>query len=323
MPTDSLFPPGLIADIGGTNARFALVDANGAVRDVRILPCAEHPSLAAAANEYLLGVAPSLRPNRAAFAIASPITSDRVRMTNLHWEFSIAETGEQLGMDSFEVINDFTAIALGVPHVGEKGRRQVGEGEPVKDAPIAILGPGTGLGVSALVPVGNDWMPLVTEGGHVTMSAFSDRESKVLEILRGKFRHVSAERVLSGPGLVNMYLAVCEMRGATADPGIEPAKVTKRAIDGSDDECMETVDLFCAMLGTMAANLAISMGARGGVFIAGGVVPRLGRIFDESRFRLRFEDKGRFGDYMSNIPSYVITHENPAFLGLSNLLMRD
>lgn len=322
MPTNYIDAPGLIADIGGTNARFALVDSNGAVRDVRILPCANYPDIVAAVEAYLTQTAPSMRPIRAAFAIASPITADRVRMTNLHWEFSIRETQNRLGLEEFQVLNDFTAVALSVPHLGEKYRRKVGGGEEVKGAPIAILGPGTGLGVSALVPVGDDWIPLVTEGGHVTMSVFSDRESKVLGVLRQKYHHVSAERILSGPGLLNLYCSVCEMRGTTPEMDIVPAQITKRGLDQSCSECSETLDLFCAMLGTVAANLALSMGARGGVYVAGGIVPRLGNFFDDSRFRLRFEDTDRFHDYMAAIPTYVVTHETPAFLGLSRRLTR-
>ena len=316
---ESLHRPGLIADIGGTNARFALSEADGSVRDAVVLACRDFPDLGAAAEAFLAGISPPAAPRRAAMAVASPVSGDRVDMTNHPWSFSIDDVRRRLGLDDLRVINDFTAIALAIPHLGDGDRLQVGGGEAAPGAPIAVLGPGTGLGVSALIPAGGGWVPLATEGGHVTMAPATGRESAVLAHLQ-RSGHVSAERVLSGAGLVNLYGAVRALDGATADRDVTPAGVTERALDGSCPVAAEAMDMFCAMLGTVASNLCLSLGARGGVYVAGGIVPRLGTAFAASGFRQRFEDKGRFSAHLAAVPTFVLTHKMPAFLGLSHLL---
>ncbi len=308
----------LVADIGGTNARFGLIDDSG-IHDSRIFRCADFPSLEAAAEAYL-GTHPSVRPRRAAFCVAGPVTGDHVVITNLPWSFSVERVRATLGLERLKVINDFTAVALSVPRLREDDRMQVGDGAPEAGAVIGILGPGSGLGVSGLVPGPKGWTALAAEGGHTTMAPVSDRESAVLEQLRKKYDHVSAERVLSGPGLVNLYEALSIIDGR--EPArLTPAEVTGKGTDGSDAHCAEAVEMFCAMLGTVAGNLALTLGARGGVYIAGGVVPKLGPVFAHSRFRKRFTEKGRMRDYLAPIPTYVITHELPAFLGLAEALV--
>ncbi|WP_281292012.1 glucokinase [Nitrospirillum amazonense] len=321
----------LLADIGGTNARFALSESSetaphdahaASISGVRILPCADYPSLEAAAEAYLALEAPGARPKQAAIALAGPVTGDRIRMTNLPWEFSIDGVRRSLSLDRLEVVNDFTAVALSIPALGANDRAQVGDGAPVADAPIAVLGPGSGLGVSSLIPRKRSngqpgWTALATEGGHVTMAPVNDRESAILGVLRKQFDHVSAERVLSGPGLVNLYEAVC-----LAD-GKEPARLTAAQVTAAgtqhagDPACIEALETFCGMLGTVAGNLALSIGARGGVYIAGGIAPRILSFFTHSRFRKRFVEKGRMRDYLGPIPTYVVTHPLPAFLGLT------
>lgn len=319
---DALRRPGLIADIGGTNARFALSQADGSVRDAVVLACRDFPGLAAAAEAFLAGITPPAPPRRGAMAVASPVSGDRVDMTNHSWSFSIDDVRRRLGLDDLRVINDFTAIALAIPHLGDGDRLQVGGGKAAPGAPIAVLGPGTGLGVSALIPVDGGWVPLSTEGGHVTMAPATGRESAVLAHLQ-RSGHVSAERVLSGAGLVNLYGAVRALDGEAADGDVTPAGVTERALDGSCPFAAEALDMFCAMLGTVASNLCLSLGARGGVYIAGGIVPRLGTAFAESGFRRRFEDKGRFSAHLATVPTFVLTHKMPAFLGLSHLLQAE
>ncbi len=312
MTSDTLT---LVADIGGTNARFGLIDGRG-VRDSRILRSADHPSLAAAASAYLTALQPSPRPTRGAFAIAGPVTGDRVVMTNRGWSFSIEEVRGALALERLAVINDFTAVALSVPRLTPADRRQVGDGTPEPGAVIGVIGPGSGLGVSGLVPGANGWTALSGEGGHVTMAPVSDRESAVLGQLRKAHDHVSAERVLSGPGLVNLYEALCILDNREPER-FTPAQVNDAAVAGTNPHCVEAVEMFCAMLGTAAGNLALTLGARGGVYIAGGIVPKLGGLFMHSRFRKRFVEKGRLRDYLLPIPTYVITHELPAFLGLA------
>jgi glucokinase len=226
---------------------------------------------------------------------------------------------QRLALDRLEVVNDFTANALALPRLGPRDRRQVGSGLPVAQMPIGVLGPGSGLGVSALVPADGGWIPLASEGGHATMPAATDREDAVLSLMRHRFDHVSAERALSGPGLVNLYAALAELDGVPA-AGYTPAQITDPAIGAADRRCREATEMFCAMLGTVAGNLAVTLGARGGIYIAGGIVPKLGPVFDMSPFRARFEAKGRFRDYLAVIPTYVVTNPVPAFLGLVGLL---
>ncbi|WP_142850035.1 glucokinase [Telmatospirillum sp. J64-1] len=312
--------PGLIADIGGTNARFALAWPGGEVSDIKVFRCNEHQGPEVAAAVYLDEVKPPLRPVRAAFAVASPVTEDRVDLTNHPWSFSISGVRDHLGLDHLRVVNDFTAIALCVPHLTKKQRVRVGMAEhAVADAPIAVLGPGTGLGVSVLVPHGADWIALPTEGGHVTMPALTAREAAVIEVLSREFGHVSAERMISGPGLTNIYHALCTLENKPRKH-LSPGMVSERALDETDPICMEALQIFFAMFGTVAGNMALSVGARGGVYVAGGIIPQLMTAFLASDFRARFEAKGRFQDYLAQIPVFVITHPYPAFLGLGGLV---
>ncbi len=311
--------PGLIADIGGTNARFALVVPGEDPKHALVLPCIDYAGPAEAARAYLHRVAPGCQPARAAFAVAGPVAGDHVAMTNHPWRFSAREVRDRLGAEHLDVVNDFTAVALSVPRLKAQDLVNVGGGAPIPDMPIAALGPGTGLGMSGLIPSSGGFTALVTEGGHATMPAADDRESQVLDWLRGLFDHVSAERVLSGPGLVNLYSALCELDGKEPEP-MPPDQVSSQAIDGSCPICAEALAMFFAMLGTVAGNFALSLGARQGVYIAGGIVPRLKDAFLRSRFRDRFEAKGRFRPYLAAIPIHLIVHRYPAFLGLAALV---
>jgi glucokinase len=308
----------LVADIGATNARFALTAAGGAFERECVLACKDYGSIQEAIADYL-GKAGKPGLKAAALAIAGPVTDDQVTLTNHPWSFSVSELRGHLALEQLHVVNDFAAVAIATPFLKPGERRQVGGGTPVLSAPIGVIGPGSGLGVSGLIPVAGDWRPLSGEGGHGTMAAADDRESAVLDRMRKRFDHVSAERVLSGPGLVNIYNALAEVDGGSAAV-YTSAQITDLAIRDRDPRCREAVDMFCAMLGTMAANLALTLGARGGVYIAGGIVPKLERIFAGSAFRRRFEDKGRLRSYLERIPTYVVTHPFPAFLGLAKLL---
>lgn len=307
----------LLADVGGTNARFALLGADGSLDAVEVLASADHASLSDAAGVYLEETGAA--PGRAAIAVASPVLGDRITMTNRAWSFSADEVKRRLGLDDLKIVNDFAAIALAVPRLGPDDRMQVGGGAPRDGHPVGVLGPGTGLGVSALVPTDgaeDKWTPLATEGGHVTMAPVTDRESDVLAVLR-RDGHVSAERVISGPGLVALYHAIGSLDGTPTKADITPTAVVEGA--GACAVSAEALGMFAAMLGTAASNLALSLGALGGIYIAGGIVPKLGAAFAETPFRARFEDKGRFSDYLARIPTYVITRKMPAFLGLAGL----
>ena len=322
MSSSKALTPWLVGDIGATNARFGLVEPDGSLLHSSVLADADYAGLGEAIEAYLAERGGLPRPRQAAIAVASPITGDAVRMTNHPWAFSISALRTQLGFERLEVINDFTAQALALPHLGPDDKTAVGGGAAQPGTPIGVLGPGSGLGVSGLVPAGRRWVPLSGEGGHATMAPVSERESAVLSAMRRHFDHVSAERVLSGPGLVNLYNALADVDGARAAQ-YTAAQITDAASENEDLRCGEATEMFCAMLGTMAGNLALTLGAKGGVYIAGGIVPRLGERFATSQFRERFEAKGRFRDYLAPIPTFVVTHKLPAFLGCAAKLRED
>jgi len=309
----------LVGDIGATNARFGLVSADARILNWRTYACDHYPTIDEAIAEYLSDRAGFAMPRQAAIAIASAITGDRIAMTNHPWSFSVSALRARFGFERLEVINDFTAQALALPHLGPDDRTPVGGGTAVPAMPLAVLGPGSGLGVSGLIPCGSRWTALTGEGGHSTMPAADDRENAVVHHLRQRMDHVSAERVLSGPGLVNLYNALAEIDGIPSK-GFTAAQITDLGMRREDPVCIEATAMFCAMLGTVAGNLALTLGARGGVFIAGGIVPRLGRYFVDSPFRAAFEKKGRFETYLAAIPTFVVTHPLAAFLGCAALL---
>jgi len=316
--------PSLIADIGATNARFAVVSPDGGLQRPRVLACDDHPTIHGAITAYLddeLPLTDVRRLETAALAIAGPVTGDKVALTNHPWSFSTEQLRGHLGLERLHVLNDFAAVALAMPYLDPGERIQIGGGEPLPDAPVGVLGPGSGLGVCGLVRTSTGWQALPGEGGHATMAPANSRESAVLDRMRARYEHVSAERVLSGPGLVDLYTTLAEVEGVPA-VSYTAAQITNPGICESDRYCGEAVDMFCAMLGTVAGNLALTLGAHGGIYVAGGIVPKLGERFATSVFRARFEQKGRLGPYLAKIPTYVVTHPFPAFLGLASLLAR-
>lgn len=314
--------PRLVGDIGGTNARFAWIEAADApLARIDTLPGADYPTLADAIRHYLekSGVK---APRWCAIGIANPVVGDQVKMTNHHWSFSISQMQRDLRLDRFLVINDFTALALSLPALAPDEVRQVGGGAAVPGAPLALLGPGTGLGVSGLLPAGSGHraIPINGEGGHVTLAAADDREEQVVASLRRRFGHASAERALSGPGIENLHHALCEIAG-DAPQGLTAAQITERAMARSDARCVEVMDLFFSLLGTVSGNLALSLGSLGGLYIGGGIVPRLGDEIDRSRFRQSFESKGRFRRYLEQIPTFVVQAKiSPALIGAARAL---
>ena len=297
--------PRLVADIGGTNARFGWVaSAGAAVSHLQRYPCADHAGPAEVAGQYLREHGLS-HPAAAAIGIATPVLGDAVSMTNLSWRFSIRDLQRRLGVERLQVLNDFAALALGLPTATSGELRQIGTGSPAEGAPLALIGPGTGLGVSGLLRTPGGVAPIVGEGGHVSLGAVDAEEDRVVGVLRRRFGHVSAERVLSGAGIANLHQALAELRGQPAE-ALDAATITERARTGNDRLCAETLDRFFAFLGSVAGNLALTLGARGGVYIAGGIVPRLGTAIDASSFRERFEAKGRFRDYLAAIPTWLV-----------------
>ena len=303
----------LVGDVGGTNARFALIVDGGEPQDQQVLACADFHDLGAALTCYLqhLGV----KPVEAAIAVATAISGDTIKMTNNDWEFSVEEVRRRVGLERLLMLNDFTALAMSLPHLKNHELRQVGGGQAKVGSPLGILGPGTGLGVSGLVPNGfGGWIPLSSEGGHVTCSPADARELDILRIVQDWTPHVSTERLVSGFGLPTLYRAVAQLHGVAAED-YDAAQIGERGVAGSCAVCRETMEVFCSLLGTAAGNLALTLGARGGVYIGGGIVPRLGAFFEQSRFRERFEAKGRFSGYVAAIPTWVIEAKYPALTG--------
>lgn len=307
----------LIGDIGGTNARFAVAE-QGSYADLRQVEVHHYATLQEALAEYLAALPAARRPRRAALALAGPIAGDEVSLTNGAWSFSIARMQKAFGLTSLVVLNDFAANALAVPYLQSDDCYAIGPVAGAARGPVGILGPGTGLGVSALVPASGRWDLIPGEGGHVSMPAENETEERIIAILRRRFGHVSAERVLSGAGLVNLYCALSAIEGVAA-ADYSPADVTAHALNRTDARCVAAFDHFCAMLGTIAGNLALTLGATGGIYLAGGILPRFKEALATSKFRARFEAKGRLADYLRRIPTLLILNEEPALLGLANV----
>lgn len=315
--------PRLLADIGGTNARFALELSPGEIVAIKVLACADYPTLAAALVAYLAsptvaqaGVA-GIR--HGAIAIANPVTGDMVRMTNHHWEFSIEALRRECGFDVLLVVNDFTALARSLPQLSDLQKHQVGAGAAVAGSPLGLIGAGTGLGVSGLIPGGGGWTALLSEGGHVSFSPVNETEVAILRFAWREFEHVSAERLMSGVGIELIYRALADHAGLPNE-ALAAAEISRRALAGECALCDAVIEAFCCMLGTVAGNVAVTLGAQGGIYIGGGIVPRLGERFDRSGFRARFEHKGRFARYLAQVPTFVITADYPAFVGVSAIL---
>ena len=313
--------PRLLADVGGTHARFAWqAGAGAAIERAQVYRCAEHASLHDAIRRYLADCARAA-PVLGAVGIANPVTGDQVTMTNHPWSFSIEALRQALGLQRLVVMNDFEALARSLPALQEGETEKLCGGEPVPDQPLALIGPGTGLGVGGLVPSAAGWVPLAGEGGHATLSSVTEREAAVAAVLQRRFGHASAERAVSGPGLVWLHEALCELDGAPAPVGLAAADIAERAQAGSDARSAEALDMFFAFLGSTAGNVALTLGARGGVFIGGGIVPKLATLVASSPLRERFVGKGRFRDYLAAIPIYLITStQHPALRGAAQAL---
>ncbi|MFE3105664.1 glucokinase [Nocardia tengchongensis] len=305
----------LVADIGGTNARFGLVsDSRDEPREVRNLRCADYPDLVAAIEDYL-GRIPGLpRPQAACVAVAGPVHGDRIRLTNAAWDFSVADSRRRLGLTRLDLINDFSALALAVPQLPREGFVRIGNGVRRYDEPMAVIGPGTGLGVAGLLRSRQGWIPIAGEGGHSGLPVGTEDEAEVARFLRAEHEMVCAETALSGPGLVRLYRAVCAVRGVAAIYQW-PEQICAAARDQADPLAVATLDMFFGLLGAFAGGVAMIFGARGGVLLGGGILPEMADLLAASDFRRRFVESSALPGYLDDVATEIIVASTPALRG--------
>lgn len=300
----------LLADIGGTNTRCAVVGADGQPDAIKVFENRRCNDLSELLGRYIQALPADRKPTSGLFAVAAPIRGDTVQMINIDWRFSTDSLQQSLGIEQLQLRNDFEALAIGLPSLAANAIRQVGGGTVVPNQPKAVLGPGTGLGVASLIPVRDGWQAVSGEGGHVTLPAASAQEAKLIDKLRARFGHCSAERLISGPGLELLHATLHASRPIDA-PAIGALA------ESGDRQAQETFEMFFSLLGTVAANLALTVGAFGGIYIGGGIIPRHAERFATSGFRRRFEAKGRYGDYLKSIPTYLIVSDHPTLTALA------
>jgi glucokinase len=310
----------VLGDIGGTTARFALLTGHK-LSPVEHMNDVQFPHFSEALRRFLDRRQEQTTATAALFAVAGPVHGEYCALINKHWVIDGAELRRSFGFSNVRLINDFEAVAWSLPQLAANDRLAVGGGKAMSGTPILVVGPGTGLGIAAFIPDAEHPRVIATEGGHGTLPASSRREDAVIHILRRRFGHVSSERTLSGSGIENLYNALAELDGVSV-PQRSAAEITQAALAGTCPVSREALDMFCAMLGTVAGNVALGFGARGGIYVGGGIVPRIADFFARSSFRERLEAKGRLGNYMQSIPSYVILHPDVAFLGLRTLAHR-
>jgi glucokinase len=311
----------LLADIGGTNVRLATLTNDGRVTAVESWLTALYPDFASAVRAYAEVTGLDLPVTAAAVCAAGPVMDERIDLTNCDWNVSVASIGEATGATQVTLVNDFAAVARALPGLAAGDLVQVGGTAPLAGAPKVALGPGTGLGVASVVPdARGDWIVAPGEGGHVDLAATNDREIAVVHQLTRQFGRVSVERVLSGPGLETLYLALASLDGVKLNAKPIAHDIATAAFAKRDAVAVEAVSLFTGWLGSVAGNLALTLGARGGVYIAGGIVAQWGASFDAALFRHRFEAKGRMKSFLAPIPCYVVTAKDLAFRGLAAMV---
>jgi glucokinase len=314
----------LVGDVGGTNARFAIahmVEGRPVLEHHESFPAETYPTFLEGVKAFIDGC--DVKPTSGVIAVAGPVTDGEIDLTNSPWRVSETEL-KTLGLDPVRLINDFEALAWGAPVVPADHLASLGgpaEGEP--HTAIAVLGPGTGFGVSALArDIHGNEIAMPSEGGHACFAPGDPIEDEILRILRRRYDRVSIERLICGPGLLNMHRALAEIDGRETHID-DPAQITKEALEDPRSHCGATLARFCAILGAVAGDIALTTGARAGVYIAGGIAPRILPFLQASPFRERFERKGRFKDYMAAIPTNVILHKHAALLGAARVAFAD
>ncbi|MDD3266173.1 MAG: glucokinase [Burkholderiales bacterium] len=315
--------PRLVSDIGGTNARFAIEVAPYIYEDIKTYQCNDYKTLAEAITTYLITTSHT-DIKHAALAVPSPIVDDTLFMVNSPWHLSsMSQTQKDAKLDSLIFLNDFHALALSIPHIPADGVIKIAGTETNRGKPIAIIGPGTGLGMATLIkhPINEEYFAIPAEGGRSSFVAVSEEEFDLWNFCHRRFHHVSTERMLSGPGLQLIYEAVCSINNIAIENNIPtPNQITERGINNTCFICKQTIDHFCRIFGTFTSNLACITSSFGGIYIGGGIIPQILDYFMQSDFLNRFYDKGRYRSYLEKMPIYVITHKYPAMLGSSYAL---
>ncbi|GLX80283.1 glucokinase [Thalassotalea insulae] len=309
----------LVADIGGTNIRLGYFVQDNVAANIKVYQCADYASLSDVVKTYISEMELTGKTINACLAIACPVENDLISMTNLPWEFSQSALKQELQLNKLVLINDYTAIAHAIPHLTDEQKVKIGGGTAVEGKPISICGPGTGLGVANALAIGDQWHALGGEGGHVDFAPVDQLESEILAFLFTKYEHVSYEQLLSGLGLEQIYQALNHINNAQQPP-LSAKEISSKALTNDCPLCQQTLTQFCRILGSFAGNLALTLASFGGVYIAGGIVPRFIEFLAQSEFRSRFESKGRFEDFNQNIPTYVIIESQPGILGASAYL---
>ena len=308
----------IVADIGGTNARFACLSPEGKPVKTHKLACREYAGFEQALRHYL-ELAKCETPERVCAAVACPTEHDCIALTNSHWKFSVSATVKQLNLKQFLVINDFDALARSVLYLQSSDLATLIPGEPMPYGVKALIGPGTGLGTGGLVWSGERWTVISGEGGYVTLPIRTDRDIEVWKVIRHRYGRVSAERLLCGNGLIELYTAICELEHITAKE-LGPADVVATALENSDSRCHEALAMFCAFLGDVCGDYALGLGAMGGVYLGGGIPPRIVEFLQQSEFKDRFLSRGRGNQYIEQMPVFIITADTPALWGCAHAL---
>lgn len=310
---------GLVGDVGGTNARFALVDTEGHLRNTKIYACADYGSLDEIITEYLDETAGKKRPAQAVIAVAGPVVAGEIEFTNLDWHVAEVDLIANFGFDAVKLINDFAAQAMAAPVLDPDDLRRIGPAlRAPTDCPIVVLGAGTGFGVAAVARSLHVDIAVATEGGHAAFAPTDETEVEIWRRLKAIHGRVSVERVLSGQGLYDLYVALEEIAGRS--PALPDERVVIEAGEAGDPAAAAALDRFCGILGSAAGDIALTHGARGGVYVSGGIAPRMIDRIMSGGFRARFEDKGRLSDYVAEIPTFLITHPYAALVGCAREL---
>lgn len=306
----------LLADVGGTRTRFALL-ADGQVGPIESLRTGAYASMHDAAHHFLNGQPEDTGVDCAVIAAAGPVSGGRCKLTNAPWTLDAESLRQSLHLRSVRLVNDLEALAWAVPHFGAGDLVAVGEGSAIMGEPVLVIAPGTGLGLSCYLS-GAAPRAVASEAGHATLAASDADDAAILEMLRRRFGHVSAERVLSGAGLVNLHATP----QGHAPGALTPEEIVRGALYGTASRGTAALELFCGFLGSFAGDMALTFAARGGVLIGGGIAPHIVPVLQDSSFRTRFASKGRFAEYVRRIPTSVIVRLEPTFLGLAALAAR-